>query len=443
MNKVLEKALNYSKADETEVIFVSNSSGLTRFANSSIHQNVYEEDKYLKIRVIKDKKIGSVSTNILTDKSIKNAVNRAIELSKFAKEDSNLALPKPTLIKEMPTFYKDTANCSPERKANIVKEIIEMGKNKGCISSGALQTGNVSISISNSSGVDVSAQLTSASLVIVMEKDGSSGYSSSISRDINKINHLELGNEAIEKAISSINPKEIGPGEYEVILEPPAVADLLLFLGLVGFGALSFQEKRSFMCGNMGKKIMGENITIWDDGCDPQGTGMPFDFEGVSKEKVIFIENGIAKNICYDSYTANRENTLSTGHSLPQPNTTGPIPTNLFMKEGNSSKEEIIKNTKKGILITRFHYTNVIEPMRAVITGMTRDGTFFIENGKVSYPIKNMRFTQSIIDGLSNVSFISKERRLSSEGMIIEFLSSCYVPTIKIEKFNFTGKTDF
>ncbi|MEW6680944.1 MAG: metallopeptidase TldD-related protein, partial [bacterium] len=336
-----------------------------------------------------------------------------------------------------------TANCSPERRANIVKEIIEMGKNKGCISSGALQTGDISISISNSSGVDASAQLTSTSLVIVMEKDGSSGYSSSISRDINKINHLELGNEAIEKAISSINPKEIEPGEYEVILEPPAVADMLLFLGLVGFGALSFQEKRSFMCGNMGKKIMGENITIWDDGCDPQGIGMPFDFEGSSKEKVIFIENGVAKNICYDSYTANRENRLSTGHSLPQPNTTGPIPTNLFMKEGNSSKEEMIKNTKKGILITRFHYTNVIEPMRAVITGMTRDGTFFIENGKVSYPIKNMRFTQSIIDGLLNVSFISKERRLSSEGMIIEFLSSCYVPTIKIDKFNFTGKTDF
>ncbi|MEW6102888.1 MAG: TldD/PmbA family protein [bacterium] len=443
MDKTLEKVLNYSKADETEAILVSNSSGLTRFANSSIHQNVYENDKYLKIRVIKDKKIGSVSTNILSDEKIKDAVNRAIELSKFAKEDLNLALPKPTFYKEIPTFYKETAFCSPERRAGVVKEIIEKGESKGCVSSGAFSTGNASISISNSSGVDASSHLTSASLVIVMEKDGSSGYASCISRDINNVNPQELGDSAIEKATSSINPKEIEPGEYSVILEPPAVSDMLLFLGYLGFGALSFQEKRSFMYGNIGKKIMGENITIWDDGLDPQGTGMPFDFEGVSKQKVVFIENGIAKNICYDQYTANREKTLSTGHSLPQPNTAGPIPLNLFMASGKGSKEEMVKNTKKGLLITRFHYTNVIEPMKAIITGMTRDGTFFIENGRISYPVKNMRFTQSILDALSNVSFVSKERQLCSEGMIMEFASSCYVPTIKIDRFNFTGKTEF
>lgn len=443
MNKILEKVLNWSKVSETEAIFITNSLGLTRFANSSIHQNVYEKDSSLKIRVIKDKKQGSVLTNILTEESIKNALDKAIELASFAREEENLSLPKPTLIKELPLFYKETGEFSEKQRAESVKKIIDRGEEKFCKASGAYATGEVELSICNSSGIDVSSKFTSASCVMVMEQNGVSGYSSSISRDINKINIAKLADIAIEKALMGKNPKEIEPGEYEVILEPPAVSDLMLFLGYLGFGALSYQEKRSFMVGNMGKKIMGENITIWDDGYDTSGMGMPFDFEGVSKEKVIFIENGIAKRVCYDSYTANRENRKSTGHSLPQPNTGGPIPINLFMEGGNETKEEMIKNTKKGLLVTRFHYTNVIEPMKAVITGMTRDGTFLIENGKISYPVKNMRFTQSILDGLSNVSMLSKEKNLSSEGMIMEFQSGAYVPTIKIDKFNFTGKTEF
>jgi len=443
MNKILENVLNWSKADETEAILIKNSLGVTRFANSSIHQNVYENDKCLKIRVIKDKRCGSSSTNILTEASCKNTLNKAIEFASFAKEDLNYRLPGPSKIKEIPLFYKETAEISEKERAEIVREIIVLGEKNGCIASGALSTEKLEISICNSYGIDALANLTSASITIVMEKDGASGYSSGISRDISKINFLELAGIAIEKAISGKNPREIEPGEYEVILEPPAVSDLVLFLGYLGFGALSYQEKRSFMCGNIGKKIIGSNITIWDDGCDSNGMAIPFDFEGVSKERVIFIENGIAKGLCYDSYTANRENRASTGHSLPQPNTLGPIPTNLFMEGGNDTKEEMVKNTKKGLLITRFHYTNVIEPITATITGMTRDGTFLIENGKISYPVKNMRFTQSIISALSNVSMISKERRLCSEGMIMEFQSGIFVPTIKIDKFNFTGKTEF
>lgn len=442
MNKIQKMVLNASKAYETEVCFVKNHISLTRFANSYIHQNVEEEDSYLKIRVIKDKKQGSASTNILTEASVKDCLNKAIELSSLSYPDSYLSLPKPKEIKALPVFYKETI-ISPKERAEIVKKIIDEGERNGCIASGSLKTGYCEVSICNSSGIDVKTRATSASIVIVTENDGASGYASGMSRDIGKINFEELTHIAIKKAILGRNPKEIKPSEYEVILEPPCVSDIVLFLAYLGFNALSFSENRSFMCGNMGKKIVSSNITIWDDGTSIDGMAMPFDFEGIPKEKVVFIEKGIAKNLCYDTYTAKRENKNSTGHSLPQPNTSGPIPINLFMEKGAATKEEMIKNTKRGVLVTRFHYTNVIEPMKATITGMTRDGTFLIENGKIVCPIKNMRFTQSLLDALSNVSMVSKERKLCSEGMIMEFFSSSYVPAIKIDRFNFTSKTEF
>lgn len=443
MEKIKEIVLNSSKADETECCLIKNNIALTRFANSSIHQNVEAEDNYMRLRIIKDKKCGATLTNILTEGSIRDALDKAIELSSFAYEDAYLSLPKPQTIEEIPVFYKETAEVSPNERAEIVKRIIEEGEKNGCVASGSFKTGHCEISICNSLGIDTKAETTSASIVIVMEKDGASGYASGISRDVRKIDFEALTNIAIEKAILGRNPREIEMGEYEVILEPPAVSDLLLFLGYLGFNSLAFLEKRSFMCGNIGKKIMSSNVTIWDDGYALDGMAMPFDFEGVRKEKVVFIERGIAKSLCYDTYTANRGNTISTGHSFPQPNTCGPIPINLFMEGGDATKEEMIKNTKRGLLVTRFHYTNVIEPIKAIITGMTRDGTFLIENGKISYPVKNMRFTQSIIDALSNVSMISKERRLCSAGMILEFQSSTYVPFVKIERFNFTGRTKF
>jgi len=196
------------------------------------------------------------------------------------------------------------------------------------------------------------------------------------------------------------------------------------------------------MTDKLGQKIAGDNITIWDDGLDPRGLVFPFDFEGVPKQKVMLIENGIAKGVVYDSFTAGREpGKHSTGHSLPAPNTSGPIPINLLMAPGSSTKEEMLAATERGIWVTRFHYTNPVHPMKTVLTGMTRDGTFLIENGKIVRPLKNLRFTQSIIEALSCTDMLGSTIKLCRQGFDL-FVATC-VPAARVQGFTFTGTTEF
>jgi predicted Zn-dependent protease len=182
-------------------------------------------------------------------------------------------------------------------------------------------------------------------------------------------------------------------------------------------------------------------VTIYDFGLDPEGLQIPFDFEGIPKQRVTFFEEGVAKGVTYDSFTGNREGKNSTGHGLIAPNTEGPIPINLFMQGGESSLEEMVRSVRKGIYVTRFHYTNVVEPMKAILTGMTRDGTFLIEEGEIKRPIKNLRFTESVLRVLSRVSAVSRERRICSEGTVYSrrFITGVVTPAIKVDGFNFSG----
>jgi predicted Zn-dependent protease len=261
---------------------------------------------------------------------------------------------------------------------------------------------------------------------------------------VNDINTEDIASTAIDKSVRSADPVDMPEGEYTVVLEEDAVGEMIEFLGYLGFGALAFQEGRSFMCGKLGEKIVGENITIWDDGFDRRGFSFPFDFEGVPKEKVTLIEDGIARAVVYDSLTAGKEGKKSTGHSTGSP-VGGPMPLNILMKEGQNTKEEMIASTEKGIYVTRFHYTNVVEPMKAVLTGMTRDGTFLIEKGKITRPVKNFRFTQSVLEALSNTTMIAKKAKLigGGAGYGARFPMGSVVPALKIEKFKFSGVTQF
>jgi predicted Zn-dependent protease len=236
-------------------------------------------------------------------------------------------------------------------------------------------------------------------------------------------------------------PVEIPPGEYEVILEPDAAHEFLSFMGYLGFHALAVQEERSFLGNHFGEKLVDEKVTIYDDGLDPQGLQVPFDFEGVPKQKVLFFDKGVARDVTYDSLTAGREKKESTGHALTPPNTEGPIPLNLFMEGGHSSLEGMIRSIRRGIYVTRFHYTNVVEPMKAVITGMTRDGTFWIEDGEVRNSVKNLRFTESILKALSRVKAISRERKICTSGSNYgrRFITGTVAPAVQIEGFNFSG----
>jgi predicted Zn-dependent protease len=271
--------------------------------------------------------------------------------------------------------------------------------------------------------------------------DTGSGYASATAMDVSDLDAKALGQVALDKALRSRQPTEIEPGAYTVILEEDAVADMLFTLGYLGFGALAVQEGRSFMNGHFGEQITGESITIWDDGHDPRGLMLPFDFEGVPKQRVMLIEQGIARGVVYDSFTAGREEgKASTGHSLPAPNTFGPFPGNLFMAPGQATKEEMLASTERGIWVTRFHYTNPVHPVQTVLTGMTRDGTFLIEDGEIRQPLKNFRFTQSILEAFSRAEMVGDQLKLVSSGW---GGSGVCVPALKLREFQFTGTTEF
>ena len=443
--ELIDKALSFSQAEQTEVDIMAEESHLTRFANSYIHQNVSGSDVAFSVRAIIGKKIGRASTNKIDDDSIREVLQKALEIARVQRENPDFkSIPEAPPAAEIENFISRTAEFGPKDRARAVEPIAKGAKDKGLKAFGAFTNGVSEVAIGNSRGIYAYNIGTDAYVNTVVMGDSGSGYAQAASRDVNDINTEEIAGTAIDKALKSANPIDMPEGEYTVVLEEDAVGEMIEFLGYLGFGALAYQEGRSFMCGKLGEKITGENITIWDDGFDRRGFSFPFDFEGVPKQKVMLRENGIASGIVYDSLTAGKEDKQSTGHSTGSP-VGGPMPLNVLMKEGEHTIEDMVKSTEKGIYVTRFHYTNVVEPMKAVLTGMTRDGTFLIEGGKISKPVKNFRFTQSVLEALSNTTMIGRKPKLigGGAGYGARFPMGSVVPALKIENFKFSGVTHF
>ena len=447
IHKMLKLALSVSKADQTEVFITAEDSALTRFANSYIHQNVAQRNGIISVRSIIGKKIGLSSSNILSDESIKKTVSQAYQIAKLQKENPDfISLPEPGKpIREIPGLYIEaTAKYTPAQRAEAVMKICRQAEKQDAKAFGAFTTGTVEVGLTNSLGVMQYNCSTDANINTVVMTDSGSGYGQAAARDVQDINFDVIAQKAVKKAVDSRNPVDITPGKYPVVLEDMAVYTMLEFMNYTGFSAMAVQEGRSFIGLNMGREVVDSKITIVDDPYNTKGFAFPFDFEGVPKQKVVLIDQGIARGVVYDSYTANKEKRKSTGHALPAP-AYFPMALNLEMKGGQSTLEEMISSTEKGIYITRFHYCNLIDPMQVSLTGMTRDGTFLIENGKITKPVKNLRFTESVIKTLSNVSAISKKANLVTEdnGYGNRFATGMLVPAIKLESFNFSGATEF
>jgi PmbA protein len=439
--RIIREVIKGSRADQTEAVLMTEDSSLTRFARSAVHQHVAEKNGTLIIRAVVGKRIAVVTTNVLQVPSIRSSLDKAIQLARVQSPNEDfVSLPEPRPIPETNTFAESIARLTPERKVKRVKDLIAFSAGKGFLVSGAFSNAAVEIAVANSLGTEVYQEYSDLFFHTIAENGNSSGYASFVSRDPDQLDVERLGEEAIGKA-SHGEPVQVDPGEYEVILEADAVSELLSFLGYLGFHALSVQEGRSFFCGQFGRKMVDESVTLYDDGLEPGGLQVPFDFEGVPKRKVIFFEHGVAKEVTYDSLTAKREGKESTGHGLIAPNTAGPIPINLVMEGGASSLEEMIRSSRKAIYVTRFHYTNVVEAMKAVITGMTRDGTFLVEDGEIKRPVRNLRFTESVLGALSRVKAVSKERKVCSEGTIYSrrFMTGTIAPALRIDGFNFSG----
>ncbi len=445
VRETIEHVLSLSKADQTEVVFIRADEQLTRFANSYIHQNMAKEDIELRVRVVVGKKIGVASTNDLSDVALQRLLDSAMTVASFQQDNPDfISLPEPQPIEGIDGFVERTAACTPERRAQAAKSICLPAREGGLNASGAFATRSFEYAVGNSLGVFAYYPTTLADLRTVIMSDTGSGYAAATSLDVEDMDAEGLGREAMDKAVRSRNPMDIPPGEYEVILEEYAVSELIAYLAYMGFGAQAVQEGRSFMSGRFGEKVTGDKINIWDDGLDPRNLPMPFDFEGVPKQRVDFIRNGVATAAAYDSYTAGKEEgKRSTGHALPAPNTFGPFPWNMVMEPGEATKEEMLVSTEKGLWVTRIWYVRPVHPLKTIITGMTRDGTFLIENGEFVGPVKNLRFTQSILEALSEVQLVAEETKLGREAFMENFIGGIRVPALKIGKFAFTSATEF
>ncbi len=367
---------------------------------------------------------------------------KALAIARLQPENPEFeSLPGPQPIPEAPAFSQSTAHCTPEQRAKGAGTICLMAREAGVSASGALDDRGTRAGRGQLPWHLCPLGHNYADINTVVMSETSAGYSSAMALDYGDLDFEALGREALEKCLRSQNPRALDPGEYAVILEPYAVQDFVMMMTYTGFGAVAFQEGRSFMCGRLGEQIVDPRVSLWDDGLSLEGIPQPFDFEGVPKQRVDLIQDGIARGVVYDSYRAGKEQgRASTGHALPPTFAMGPLPLNAFFGTGDATVEEMIASTERGIYVTRFHYTRPVEPSKVVITGMTRDGTFMVENGKIAYPIKNLRFTQSYLEALNHVEMVGSESRLLS-GWSALFRST--VPALKLGKFNFTGATEF
>jgi len=329
-----------------------------------------------------------------------------------------------------------TAGASPEFRAEAVRAVIGAADDAGVTAYGSFATGTESVAVANSAGTLAAGTRTTSQLITVsMGPGGGSGYAESAAVDATTIDAAAIGREAAGKAGATANAISIEPGDYPVVLEEYAVVDLLDMLGYLGFSALAVQEERSFF--EPGKRIGSELVTIVDDGYDPAGLPIWFDYEGVAKQRVALIEGGLCRNVVYDAQTAARDGVASTGHGLPAPNPYGPFPINMFMDAGTSSREALIGGMDRGLLVTRFHYTNPVHPKLAIVTGMTRDGTFLVEGGELVGPVKNLRYTQSYLEALAGTVAVASQRKT-----LRGFLGGVVVPALRIDGWTFTGGTE-
>lgn len=439
----LSSILKRSEADQTEAVFIGSDTGLTRFANSFIHQNVSETNSKTYLRAILGKKIGVAVTNSFKRDDLKKALENAIQIAKNQKENPDFTtLPFKQKYGRIRTYLKKTASFTPAQRASEAKKIFDNAAKHNLTVAGSFCTGESEIAVMNANGVKCYQPLSAATINVVIMSDNSSGYAEALNRDVTKIDVEKLSEIAIQKCLDSKNPKSLEPGEYDVILEHTAVANLLEWMNYIGFGSKSFQEKTSFLADKIGQKIMGDNISIYDDGNDESAIAFPFDFEGVAKKKVTLIQKGVAKGVVYDSISANKDKVKSTGHALTPDQAEGALALNLFVKAGNSSNKKMIQSCEKGLLITRFHYINgLLDTRNALMTGMTRDGTFWIENGKVQHGVKNLRFTESMLKAFSNVEQMSRDTKIVNSWW--EDLGCIVCPSMFVKNFKFTGKTEF
>ncbi len=432
--KICLQALSYVKEGPAEVMLDQTIKPLTRIANNTIHQNVEVADFSISLRVDIGDRSGRATTNQFDEKSLAKLARQAAEAARAIGVDQGLPpIAKPQRYRTMGGYSERTVYVEPARRAAMVKKAVELAKKSKVELAGLVSNTGYVRAMANTKGLFAYHRQSSVTMEITARQGLAAGRAEQTARSIAKIDPAKVASRAIAKCLGTVNARTLEPGTYTVILEPEAASTPLGFMAWLAFGAQSVQEGTSCLSGNIGKKLFGANITIVDDAFHPlMNWAEPFDYEGIPKKRVVIVDRGVVKTPVYDQKTAAREGRRTTGHGLLQPNTFGPFPQNLVLKGGRTTLEQMIKSTERGILVTRFWYNRVVDRKVPIITGMTRDGTFLIENGRIVCGVKNMRFNQNLTEFFNNVEALGPAE--SRRNMV--------VPPMKVNNFHFTGRTE-
>ena len=454
---IFDRIRRFSSADEVEAIFTGSRFALTRFANNTIHQNVEDENSIVSIRTNFAGRTARATANQFDDESLRRAVAASENLARVQEPDPNL-LPMPaaeeaegrTGESPVPTrFFDQTATITPSARAEVVQSIVSVAGKHKLTTAGIYSNSESAEGIFNCRGLANWHRQTLAEISITMLAEDSSGWQKLNSPDVSNLDPARLAETAAQKAAESAHPREIAPGKYTVILEPAAVLDIVGFM-FWDFSGMAILDQRSFLNDRIGAKLFGENINIWDDVAHPLQAGSSFDGEGMRRQRVQLVESGVVKRVVYARTTARRMKNSEyagkvgpiepTGHGFPLPNEVGEMPMNIVFggPESPRSVEKMIASTERGVLVTRLWYIREVDPYEKIVTGMTRDGTFLVENGKIQCGLRNFRFNQSLLSMLSNVEAMSAPVRASGEESF-----DMVAPAMKVREFNFTEATKF
>ncbi len=431
-------------------MLLTEDSGLTRYAGDRVHQHVAGRNAEVRVRAVLDGGRVAVTTgNQLTPEALAQLAERAVSLAKHSPVDPDfpgLASPPRGPYAEQTTYYESTAALGPAERAATVKQILGLLATVGAKGYGAVMSATTELVVANTEGVHAYQPFTDAWLSVIAERPRgagelpATGYASSGHRDWTELDAEYAALHALAKA--SPDPvRDLAPGRYTVLLEEEAVADLLSFLAGTALNGLDLLEGRSPYAGRLGDRVYPSTVTLRDDPTDARGANLSFDFEGMPKAPLTLIREGRLEQVVYDRETAAKAGTENTAHALPAPNPNGPVPLNLVLSPGSTPRDRLLHSIDRGLLVTRFHYTNEVDPAKTLLTGTTRDGTFLVEHGEIVGPVGNQRWVQSIEETLRHTVALSDSLRLISEGAGygVHFFTGSLVPALVAEGFQVTG----
>jgi len=439
---IAERALALASGDEAEVVVGTERSGFARYAGSEVHQPTLIENAGVQLRLLRDGRAGLATTNRTDDEGLAELARRAADVVASASENPDLPpLASPASFPEIDGYDEETASLGAEDQARLAAAAI--GASGDLDLYGYFTSGVCELAIASTTGLRASQRTTDATCLALAAGDGASGYAERTAWRAGEIDPAEVAEEAAGKAARTRGAQEAGPARYRAVLDPYAIAELLYYFSFDSLNGLALLEERSFFAGRIGEQVFDPQVTLVDDALDPSGLPAAFDFEGTPKQHVTLVEEGVIRGPVWDRATAARAGRESTGHALPAASRAfGPVPTAVTMAAGKAeSVEELAELVGDGIYVTRLHYLSVVSPHEGVITGMTRDGTFRIRDGKIAEPLVNLRFTVSVPDLLADVPGLTRATQLVNESDFYDdrWAYGYRVPALATACFNVTG----